>query len=200
MADRGVVFVAEMVRAMLAGRKTQTRRLATADQLANGAPWQVGDRLWVREGFRFWAVASDDAEVTFLADGRRWQTGPCTGEIVADQLATYFKLCDRSQTAGKAVTRTARYAPRWASRITLDVTEVRAHRLQAISREDCAAEGHVRADQDLPEDVHLDAARDWYMDLWDKLYREPGTRWADDPWVFAYTFGVRVANIDRREP
>lgn len=220
MADRGIIFAGPMVLALLDRRKRNTRRLIKpipirelrpgdhlvswpADQAARSGegfrpPWAAGDRLYVRERFRFWAAgAGDDCEITFHADGRAFQSGPCTGRIPDASLARYFKMVDRSKKARAGVNYPSIHLPRWASRLWLAVESVRIERLQDISREDCAAEGHPRSDMPgISEEAHLDAARDWFIDLWDGLHRKPGERWADNPWVARTAFTVHSGNID----
>ncbi len=128
MKERPILFSAPMVRAILAGTKTQTRRVVKAKHL----PWldnsvlnfldgkwnqrplpygQPGDRLWVRETSRAHEITTKEAEAdTPLQDG-------------------YGKL------------RPSIHMPRWASRITLEVTGVRVERLHDISIADAIAEG-----------------------------------------------------------
>jgi hypothetical protein len=181
--DHPIIFSGPMVRALLGGRKTQTRRL-WASPLRRVEP---GDRLWVREA---WAChwATDDQpprdidpvvwSVRYEADGHiRASSAPDGSKALDNQ----FKRI-----------RPSIHMPRWASRLTLVVTEVRFQWLQAMIREDCSAEGHPRATDvataAYPEEVHLDAARDWYMDLWDSLH--PKQPWSTNPRVVALTFTV----------
>ena len=85
------------------------------------------------------------------------------------------------------------HMPRWASRITLEVTGVRVERLQEISPEDVAAEG-FRPDSDEPmrDGTRLTAAgrRMVFAEFWDSMAAD-GARWDDDPWVWVVEF-VRV--------
>jgi hypothetical protein len=145
--ERGILFSAPMVLALLAGRKTQTRRIvmpqphlvkqfpegwAGSNAVVNmftllrnrfGVP---GDRLWVREAWRI--VSAAEADIEYRADKRiaRCPTSPeefWRGEA--------FDLMWRPSI----------FMPRWASRITLEVTDVRVERLQDISEADAKAEG-----------------------------------------------------------
>jgi hypothetical protein len=68
--------------------------------------------------------------------------------------------------------------PRWASRITLEVTAIRVQRVEAITFDDCVAEGIAR----------LPGADAWYRRIWDSTYAKLGYPWKDNPWVWAITF------------
>lgn len=150
MSDRPILFSAPMVRAILDGHKTQTRRVMKLQ--AHPCPYGVpGDRLWVREAFRFLDSFDGDsptavgdrcliagypkpwAPTQYEADGWRdnWMNvGTPPGTIAAGKL------------------RPGIHMPRWASRITLEITDVRVERLQDISNADCAREGHRSVTQD----------------------------------------------------
>ena len=84
------------------------------------------------------------------------------------------------------------FMPRWASRITLIVTDVRMQRLQDISRGDCMDEGCPFANM-----AEGPNPRDWYANICDTI-NGSGT-WDDNPWVAAYTFTVHRCNIDAME-
>ena len=180
-----------MVVALLAGRKTQTRRLATSP-LRRCAP---GDRLYVREAWRTGLAYEDlapsamggEEPVLFESDGttKRWSAG--------------------SSEPGRL--RPSMHMPRWASRLTLIVEEVRVEPLKAISREDAIAEGMIHKpgviEPDwwmLPEPHHQGsflspvAAYRW---LWNDLHTKLGERWEDNPAVVALTFRVMHGNVDQ---
>ena len=155
------------------------------------------DRLWVREAWRA-DVAYDDLKpselggeegVRYETDGRfgAWTFGP-------RKLGRY---------------RHGRFMPRWASRLTLIVEEVRVEPLEGISRDDAIAEGLIHQpgviEPDwwmLPEPHHQGsflspvAAYRW---LWNDLHTKPGERWEDNPHVVALTFRVEQRNIDAGE-
>lgn len=236
MSDKGIIFSAPMVRALLDGRKTQTRRLiklpkeysrpdmggweATTTggegvfaivrgQRVNvperaaiwnqttgttiGMPYAVGDRLYVREAHRHWSLGHD-CEVTYLADGARMETGPNTGQIPHESLQAYFKRCDRSVKAGKAVGYPCIHMPRWASRLWLTVAEARVQPLQKITLGDICAEGLASSIYDFKPIQRGFAA---WMELWNSLHTTEGERWQDDPWIVAITFDVHHGNIDQ---
>lgn len=193
MVDRPILFSAPMVRALLAGDKTQTRRLATSP-LRRVA---VGDRLWVRETWAcYWAT--DDQKprdidpslwsVRYLADD-------CIRPATKDGSKALLHQCKRA--------RVAIHMPRWASRLTLIVTATRTEPLQWITEADARAEGIERVQME-PGISHFRApgsdsfafATFAYADLWNGLHKKPGERWEDNPDVIALTFTVDQRNID----
>ena len=76
----------------------------------------------------------------------------------------------------------ARFLPRWASRLTLEITEVRVERVQSISKDDAWAEG-VTGDSEL--------ARETYRDLWDSLNKKRGYGWNVNPFVWVLSVSPR---------
>jgi hypothetical protein len=168
--DRPIIFSAPMVRALLDGRKTQTRRLLSSP-LGRVRP---GDRLWVRESY--WHAPS----------GLGFDTNHINGTLVysADGLGPDAE--DRARAAGIRQ-RPSIHMPRWASRLTLRVTAARRERLQDICEADAIAEGVDCRDRAI-------TARLAFAQLWNSLHG-PGA-WADDPDVIVLTFEVSVANID----
>jgi len=145
--ERPILFSAPMVRAILAGTKTQTRRVVKfkpwyqIEERDDGTQWpwmydsendgdcwipspygQPGDRLWVRET---WAAPHGE-------DGRPPRAIQC------DQMRIHYAA---SEDRGGLLWRPSIHMPRWASRITLEVTGLRVERLQDISEEDALAEG-----------------------------------------------------------
>jgi hypothetical protein len=193
MTDRPIIFSAPMVRALLADKKTQTRRLATSPLRL----CEVGDRLYVRESIYFWS-AGHDCEITFAADGSVRQTGPNTGEIPDAALARYFKMADRSREKASRISRPSIHMPRWASRLTLIVEGVKIEPLQAISEADAIAEGAAKLVHD--GEGHFFEHDDGthvcgYAGLWDHLHG--GGSWDANPEVVALTFRVVRGNIDQ---
>ncbi len=92
----------------------------------------------------------------------------------------------------KGPNRTSIHMPRWASRLTLHVTDVRVQRLQDISEADAVAEGcPARNDEEL---AGMEASG-WFCSLWDDLYAKRAP-WASNPWVVAITFLPALGNID----
>jgi len=220
--DRPIIFGGEMVRAILDGRKTQTRRVVRPQPtgLSHGIPvWsfrdvhtgketrcpygQPGDRLWVREtwapicGGHFiasYALAADADEArgaVFRADGRVKSDGvmmPVTTTIENGFI----------EDAGSIRWRPSIHMPRWASRITLEITDVRVERVQDISDGDAKAEvvddGAPRGGLACygPEPDPYGPVRNAFADLWDSLHPRADEDWIDNPWVWVITF-KRVA-------
>jgi hypothetical protein len=209
MTDRPIIFSAPMVRALLDGRKTQTRRLAWRvapyqrrfDDPSAGmtpgtpSPWQAvqpGDRLWVRESVRGEEHPEEDISgVRYLADDF-WQPIANTEQASEDWLRLYTYATTDTLTGGKSVP--SIHMPRWASRLTLTVTAVRLERLQEISEADAIAEGPRRK-----EGGYLPGTRGDHIGtfaaLWNYLHQPPHA-WEDNPEVVVISFGVAKRNID----
>lgn len=142
MTDRPILFSAPMVRALLAGTKTQTRRAVkgwplewlvpgmftpeyVADPANAACPYGVsGDRLWVREAHWFFQDEHDPV------------TGYTPPVLTTEDVE--YRADGESTRHGW---RPSIHMPRWASRITLNITGVRVERLQAITEDDARAEG-----------------------------------------------------------
>lgn len=165
MKERPIILSGPMVRAILAGAKTQTRRVVKPQAMGQWGPvvpcpyGRPGDRLWVREAWRPVHGGYSDLGARYRADFERDQT----------------------------VWRPSIHMPRWASRITLEVTGVRVERLQDISEADAQAEGSFEwaAEQDTPV-RDLDEARLVYLQLWQSI-NGPAS-WDADPWVWVVEF------------
>lgn len=188
MKELPILFSGAMVRALLAGEKTQTRRiLKGANHVsAGGVPLKfkgshieevccpygwIGDRLWVRETFA-------------RVDG---QSQPW---IETDYRATY-KHGDRlGDTLGfKKRWTPAIHMPRHASRITLEVTGVRVEHLQNISSDDAYAEGAAAWAAEVVKDGNkFSSAIAAYRALWGQI-NGPDS-WATNPWVWVVDFKV----------
>lgn len=213
MTDRPISFVAPMIRALWDGRKTQTRRVlpqpntggieptvfrdpvtfgddtqcfkwreeGTTQIVECGAQFAVGDRLWVREDWKAHTIADltkprdlpEYIGIEYMADGaHRGSLSEHGG----------FEPGRR---------RWSNHMPRWASRMTLTVTDVRVQRVQEIGSADCLAEGWPGATETQGKGGYR-----WFSELWDKLNAERGHGWDVNPWVAAYTFTVEKRNID----
>jgi hypothetical protein len=194
MKERPILFSGPMVRALLDGSKTQTRRvmkekhLAFMDGVNSGrctgpvtdiCPYgQVGDKLWVREAFNTCSCGDID-------------------ETAKVYRATFIKgredCCPYCFTPIKF--KPSIHMPRWASRISLEITEVRVQRLNDISEADALAEGIRWPDKngrryqppiDLTGFSNWRFAADQYAELWDSI-NGPGA-WALNPLVWCVSF------------
>jgi hypothetical protein len=227
VADRPILFSAPMIQALLAGRKTQTRRILRQQPKndAAGCAWRIasgykktkvdapyveavrptsygateivvpplrilcrpGDRLWVRETLIFdsgrndWLYGADQSTMVDV----------CGSELETPTPDRWPLLRCNSI-----------HMPRWASRLTLTVTDVRVQRLQDISEADAIAEGGEHdgfgawlcyAAEPKPQ-THWACPRESYRTLWTAI-NGPGA-WKENPWVGAYTFTVHRENID----
>lgn len=153
--ERPILFSGPMIRAILEGRKTQTRRVLlptdipaatrslrwenqTAEELLHVAHCkygQPGDRLWVREAFYVDTTPVGQLPVTPTRDDIDNTYYRANGEC-CDQIP---ECCCAE--VGKPKWRSPIHMPRWASRILLEITAVRVQRLQDISEDDAIAEG-----------------------------------------------------------
>ncbi len=215
--EKGLIFNSEMVRAILDGRKTQTRRpikwkqtrFTEIGEREDGSKWPwsedaehacdfwhpcpfgaVGDRIWVRETWssdfanyypndRVWYAADNNRQLDIdMVDGVRGIYSPESDVHVPFRWHPSIHM------------------PRWASRILLEITDVRVERLNAISEEDAEAEGiNMEALYD-SQDCY-DCIADHNMTgrptvtgafkyLWESIYGEEG--WKSNPWVWVIEF------------
>ncbi|ELN4045050.1 TPA: morphogenetic protein [Klebsiella variicola subsp. variicola] len=227
MKERGMIFNGEMVRAILDGRKTQTRRIMApqpADDIERGifpnpevigwkssrrhkhgsttahfCPYgKPGDRIWVREAYRF-PASLDDVSPTgvgemAVATGYRKPWAPTFYEFTGTFSDGWkgFETPPKVSDAGKL--RPSIHMPRWASRILLEITNVRVERLNAISEKDAAAEGVPPAGSLLPDypGTFLTPKGDFatakvaFQRLWESIYG--AENWLANPWVWVIEF------------
>ncbi len=213
--ERPILFSGPMVKAILAGTKTQTRRVVKFPKLSNTTriadarpgkslfarqsvlevpygdpsddpfervypPFELGGQLWVRETWQpIWAT-----------DAR-----PPHGESSSEGWAIGYPATDGVQEwhdEDKGVVPTCKpsiFMRRWMSRITLEVTEVRVERLQAISEADAKAEG-VETRRDLAHLAYeIVPARTAFEELWDSINgKREGCAWSANPWVWVVSF------------
>ncbi|NII53537.1 hypothetical protein [Luteibacter sp. SG786] len=232
--ERPILFSAPMVRAILEGRKTVTRRVVKLrhswelEEAADGSKWpwhpdyvtggewdgwadcpygMPGDRLWVREAWRV-PASLDDLSGKRIAEkcleaGYRKPWAPISFEADG-ALSSAKDWRDFGSTPGEAVPgryRHARFMPRWASRITLEVTAVRVERLQDISEVQAIAEGIERVSDNFGNGPaycdysmgRLDDTAEWFSQpipsfrsLWESI--NGSWSWADNPWVWVVEF------------
>ncbi|WP_407609269.1 hypothetical protein [Klebsiella aerogenes] len=236
MKERGMIFNGEMVRAILDGRKTQTRRIIApqpADDIERGIfpnpeaiGWKSslrhkhgsttahfchygkpGDRIWVRETFA--CLGNEDGCAIDWNDNLVKGGGPDAARIyrasceqkpgnyglwsIPDD-ASWKPHTDEMQFEGVWVP--SIHMPRWASRILLEITDVRVERLNAISEEDAMREG-IDADRLSESQDNYDCiadhnmtgrptAKGYFSELWQSIYGEES--WKANPWVWVIEF------------
>jgi hypothetical protein len=222
MKERPILMSGPMVRAILDGRKTQTRRVidwsraridgfhascgpdgydTVTEKTIERVPWNAeslkhldcpygvpGDRLWVRESFQ-----------PLLADGVSWNdsdyetgNGYAISYVATDGVKEFFD-CPNDEAFCYRITPSI-HMPRWASRITLEITDVRVQRVQEISEEDARAEGIIDGgclncgesepcgcSEPKPSPV------DGFVYLWDSINGKKYP-WSSNPWTWALTF------------
>lgn len=199
MNERPILFNAPMVRAILAGTKTQTRRVVNRNasgraELA-GRNWHLGDpdavkacpygrpgdRLWVRETWQGPLFNEDQLEA-YQSNRSAFET-PAYCRYAADGGGPpeFFDADDNLQCRW----RPSIHMPRWASRILLEIASNRVERLQDISDQDALAEG-VSPDMGLCWQSGDDTPRGMYGELWESI-NGPGS-WDANPWVWVVEF------------
>jgi hypothetical protein len=179
MTDRPLIFSAPMVRALIEGRKTQTRRVL--GPLALNLPCAPGDRYWVRETLHCpngagWWYRADDAGVY---------------ASISQQSAMLVWVHHKVGSVCSPI-----HMPRWASRLTLTVTDVRVQRVQEISEADAKVEGVEQPKVGTARNTVYLSHRSGFRDLWDIINAKRGFGWDVNPWVAALTFTVERRNID----
>ncbi len=236
MRERPILFNDEMVRAILAGRKTQTRRPVKVPRgydfdVEGGVvsrfdprepefvyhvacPFGVpGDVLYVRECFARYQTVNhilhsggrassevSDGLVAYRADGHE----------TIDDLRNHVRLMSGCDLEAIEIEndrwRPSIHMPRWASRLSLRVTDVRIERVQTISSVDALAEGISRVafcpDDGFPlcdgymvgpddgkSTLHVHAS-EAFAQLWDGAYAGGDFAWSANPWVWAVSFEV----------
>jgi len=197
--ERPILFSAPMVRAILEGRKTQTRRIVKPQPSPCGLrKLSGGDITATGLDASYWYGSDPFTEARKCPYGvpgdRLWvqetwchigsHSGPHTnGKSIEDV---------RYRADGEGcVWRPSIFMPRWASRITLEIEAVRVERLIEIRHEDCIAEG-VSFPQLTDDDIDgsPDQFKNWgrgaYRSLWESI-NGPGS-WDDNPWVWVIQF------------
>ena len=194
MKERPILFNADMVRAILDGRKTQTRRVVTAKQMAKAHGLMMEDeaidwcpysrdgcrRLWVRETWRpFFDEGNLWDCIEYRADGAKIKPSG----LDEDTGYRFDEMCEPGDL--NPHWRPSIHMPRWASRITLEVVDVRVERVKSIDHDDARKEGVVLdtvaggGDDRYPWAFHR---------LWDSINAKRGRGWDVNPWVWAVTF------------
>lgn len=213
MKERPMLFNGDMVRAILSGRKTQTRRpmkyipglgqpdewcsmlkkdpadfFSIAGDYRRFCPFGVpGDRIWVRE-----SMDSDGDDWWFPAAGRGEFEFPLDGagnDYRSDVLLWMKKQRDAGRISVPSI-----HMPRWACRIVLEITDVRVQRVQEITNKEAYDEGIQAPQVPITEpDGFQHQAHGWegiysFRQLWNSIYGNTDFAWDKNPWVWALTF------------
>jgi len=197
MKERPILMNGEMVRAVLEGRKTQTRRVVKHIPMLGGPigwcaaaraqepGWvsivgdyrrfcpigKVGDRLWVRETF------IDLIKTPILGAGVEKYKGLSVCYRADNHLDKTMEV------SGKWTP--SIHMPRWVSRINLEITDIRVERVQEISAKDAVAEG---VDGDIPYPGGPSYYYRNFWNLWDSIYTKRGLGWDKNPFCWVVEF------------
>lgn len=210
-----MIFNAEMVRALLDGRKTQTRRpikwkqtrFTEIGEREDGSKWPwsedaehacdfwhpcpfgaVGDRIWVREtwGVVSHAFSDDGLMIDWVPDRPStaihempFGNGYYSGYAIYAADGDFTWGDDDGYEDGRSCWKPSIHMPRAASRILLEITDVRVERLRSMSQDDARAEGVIAASG--PMEAGLA-----FRELWDSIYGEES--WKANPWVWVIEF------------
>lgn len=214
--ERPILMNKEMVKAILEGRKTQTRRPIKGNpNFVRWCPLQpgyrydgwedehgrplpcpfgtVGDRLWVRETWGIWALDILPFPAAYIAYKANGTSLPIQEK---DCLKFQFTSVPDVGYHNPNVWRPSIHMPRWASRITLEVVNVRVERVQEISEEDADKEGATAIAPGYEEIMYSwfegnkvvtsRDSRDWFKYKWNSIYKN----WDQNPWVWVVEFKV----------
>jgi hypothetical protein len=222
MKEHPIIFKSEMVKAILEGRKMQTRRIIkpqpkivdnidegshvewsckkwpvlTIDGLTDLAyygPYSVGDRLWVRENIR---------TITYPWQDGKFGYGEYLIEYIADE---HLISCPKEHEEWwkhnwhirPSTTIPSIHMPRWASRILLEVTDIRVERVQDISQEDIESEGLWYYSEEYRNQICIwrdcvsgiqNTRIKYFKQLWDSINAKRGYSWEVNPYVWVITF------------
>jgi hypothetical protein len=181
MREMPILFSTEMVKAILDGRKTMTRRVIKNPEKYTGirdcgflCPYgQVGDSLWCKEALRKKPDYSwcKEGYAIYAVDSEQVLIG---GDGIGEGVPWKWK--------GDILT--GMFMPRWASRITLEVTNIRVERLQDITESDACKEGDPNQGLIASENDHTT----WFQYLWDSINAKRGYSWGSNPWVWCISF------------
>ncbi|HDY86590.1 MAG TPA: hypothetical protein ENH82_00570 [bacterium] len=201
MKERPILFSGEMVRAILDRRKTQTCRVIKGidgvwksieenhsevepnkafiqnqygDYSDMPCPYgKPGDRLWMRERF-------------LLSTG---EFAPTLEEEMSKKPIPMYYADDNPRYRDKDKWKPSIHMPRWASRILLEIVDIRVERLQDIGMKDIIAEG-IDGEHRKGRMASIEQLRSRFRNLWDSINKKRGYGWAANPWVWKISFKV----------
>jgi hypothetical protein len=200
--QKPMIYGEESVLALLARLKRQTRRVVSPQpkagrtlELLQPGRWtsyqRRGDDVW--ENLGLWRCPYGSAGDLIWVKERLTRSG---GGVQYEADHKTAKAWNRDTAmwpnTWKRDLRSPMFMPRELSRITLRIQDVRVERLQAITAEDCRAEGLQLANADAASDEQW---RDAYRELWERLNAKRGYPWATNPWVWVVGFEVVLENV-----
>ena len=204
--ERPIIFSGEMVKAILEGRKTQTRRVIkpqpSESWMANGnTNWSeyYKRNRWGRLEKYLWICHPTENREIVCPKGkpgdRLWvkEKWYCAGEHECDGYPVRFEIDAELAAAVSTKWRAPIFMPRWASRITLEITDIRVQRVQEISEADARAEGVAPIPCE-PASIVFNTwkaqfrFRDAFKQGWDSINAKRGYSWESNPWVFVIEF------------
>lgn len=216
MKELPILFITDMVKAILDDRKTVTRRVIKTISVrpdkweevywdgeiwtavfADGGmevkcPYQKGDLLYVREAW--WAVEVDEIGIQYFVYEDEFETISSGGRVPKPKELRFLDRQDWKWGRHPSIHMLKKYA-----RIWLEVLGVRAERLQEITKEDAIREGiEIGSAHGEPAYYLYDERLHYTPDpiesfqtLWDKLNKKRGYGWDNNPWVWRYEFKVK---------
>jgi len=199
MKERPIIMSYWSVRAILDGRKTQTRRVCKpqpecyvkqdsagnyGDMHGGGVIWlkppcKTGDRLWVKET---WFKYTPDDPCVYAADVGCSAKYPTPWYECPEHVEKTYVCIWCEMNNGLIRWKPSMFMPRKLSRLTLEVVSVRLEELQDVSIADCIAEG-ITEEYSMRSEI-----RNWYREHWDKLNAKRGFPWESNPYVWVIDF------------
>ncbi len=217
MKEHPIIFSADMVKAILEDRKTQTRRVIKPQPPEDAAKvfywwhgsmpkeqcassgcyyWyprglasidcpygEPGDRLWVKETFQIvmpWGSVDDE----WIGDDIMEVDGPL-GSVKPEQIGYWWNIVYKAQDDICSWWRPSIFMPRWASRITLEIVNIRVQRIQEINGDECMLEGIQVKWSDPNNNMQEKMA---FKALWDSINSKRGYGWDVNPWAWVIEF------------
>ena len=213
--ERPIIFSGEMVRKILAGEKTQTRRVVKPQPTKDAdGMWHWKDCQWMDGGLGFpvsgiadhsqCGIAGDRLYVRETGHTYHWDKPRVVYRADYDDGAKPCRVRTQIETYEVGRWTPAIHMPRWASRITLEITNVRIERLQSITEEDAVAEGFEVTgwsptfnDPDNINGIPTFTPRDNYAEYWDSLNAKRGFSWESNCWVWCIEFRLMALIPER---
>lgn len=199
ITEKPILFFGEMVRAILDGRKSMTRRVVKPQpevmyESTRPELWQGDNRPLYKESFATYCPYGIRGQRLWVRE--TWGLHDTEPKDGPDGAHVYFRATngDRHELRYQRW-RPSIHMPRWASRLTLEITDIRVECLQEISESDALAEGFendLRLVNDhtgslTPGEVGMTAVGN-FKDLWDTLNEKRGFGWDQNPWVWVIEF------------